>query len=299
MRLVLLSRSRTIPSTRRLAEAATARGHVVRVLNPANIALKLDGEHSKLLTRSRTIRTPDLVIPRIAASIANIGLPVVDQFALQGAAVMNTALAIGRSRNPARCLQHLASNGLSVPTTVMARDAGELKALVDDVGGVPVLVKLHSGSERRAVMVCESLQSLEAALEAVLGLGHQIVMQQYVKRGHDLRVFVVGGQALAAVSRLPRPGRVSRTLNRFARLEAVPVAGALKTVAERAAQLCELEVCAVDMIEAKGQLKVFEVNASPALPEMETATGVDLAQAIIVRAEFLVNERAARPSAPK
>ena len=50
----------------------------------------------------------------------------------------------------------------------------------------------------------------------------------------------------------------------------------------------ELEVAAVDLLDVRGAPKVFEVNASPALLEMEQATGVDLAASIIARAEVLV-----------
>lgn len=289
MKLVILSRSRSIPSTKRLAEVAKARGHHVKVLNPIHVELYLDGQQVELLHRRKRVGQVDVVIPRIAASIATYGLPVVDQFEARGAHVLNTARAIGQSRNPARCLQALAANGIAIPATVMARDAKELMAMIGLVRGVPVLVKLLQGSERRGLMVCESEQSLKAALEAVLGLGHNIVMQEYVKRaGRDIRVFVVGGQAVAAVTRVPKPGRLSRTLSRIARLEALTPSPEVRHTAERAATICGLEVCAVDLLELKkGPPKVFEVNASPSLPEMEQATGVDLATAIIARAEVI------------
>jgi ribosomal protein S6--L-glutamate ligase len=58
--------------------------------------------------------------------------------------------------------------------------------------------------------------------------------------------------------------------------------------AERTARLVGLEVAAVDLLDVKGRLKVFEVNSSPALPEMEAATGMDLATPIIERAEALI-----------
>ena len=164
--------------------------------------------------------------------------------------------------------------------------------MVDAVGGVPVLVKLLAGSERRGVMLCESRQSLEAALEAVLGLGHNIVMQEYVRKAQrDVRVFVVGGIALAAASRIPRAGRLSRTLSRHARIEPTELTASLRQAAEAAARLLELEVCAVDVLELKkGKPRIFEVNASPSLPEMEVATGVDLATAIILRAEVMYRD---------
>lgn len=259
------------------------------MINPLDVQLYLDSRQVELLYKRKRVGRVDVVIPRIAASVASYGLPVVDQFESRGAKLLNSARAIGQSRNPARCLQLLASNGVAIPATVMSRDSKELLAMLGLVGGLPVLVKLVQGAERRGLMVCESEQSLEASLEAVLGLGHEIVMQEYVKRaGRDVRVFVVGGKTIAAVTRVPKPGRLARTLSRIARLEAIEPSEELRHTAERAATICGLEVCAVDVLELKKSApKVFEVNASPALPEMERATGVDLATAIIARAEVV------------
>lgn len=288
MRLTILSRSASIPSTRRMADAGRARGHKVRILNPTKVELHLDGPVAGIFYKRKRLKPPDVVIPRIAASVSSYGLAVVEQFAMRGAQLMNNARAIGQSRNPMRCLQLLSAAGIDIPSSVMARDAADLKEMVSLVGGVPVLVKLLQGHERRGVMVCETLQSLEAALEAVLGLGHNLVVQQYVKtRGADVRVFVVGGKALCAVRRHPRTGRLRRSLTKGARLEKMVLTDAHRDAAEKSARLCDLEICAVDMLDVKGGPKVFEVNASPTISEMEIATGVDLSAAIIERAEQL------------
>jgi ribosomal protein S6--L-glutamate ligase len=295
MRLTILSRSSSIPSTQRMADAAREKGHKVRVLNPTRVELHLDGRTASLFYKRTRLKPPDVVIPRIAPSVASYGLAVVDQFAMRGAQVMNSARAIGQSRNPMRCLQLLSTAGVDIPATVMAREAGDLKEMVSLVGGVPVLVKLLQGYERRGVMVCETLQSLEAALEAVLGLGHNLVVQQYVKtRGADVRVFVVGGKALCAVRRQPRTGRLRRSLTKGARLEKIDLLPSHRNAAEISARLCELEVCAVDMLDVRGGPKVFEVNSSPAITEMETATGIDLAAAIIARCEQLYERQPLR-----
>lgn len=300
MRLVVLSRSRRIASTKRLVAAAEARGHSVRVLDPAQVALVLGGPAPRLQYGAKLVSVPDVVVPRIASSLASYALPVLDQFVLRGAVPLNTARAIGQSRNPARCLQRLSSHGVEIPRTVLARDASQLKTLVSRVGGVPVLVKLVHGQERRGVMICESEQSLAAALEAVLGLGRDVVMQEYVRgSGRDLRAFVVGGKAVVAVRRRARTGRLSRTLSHLGRVDSVPLEPALATAAERAAQVCELDVCAVDLLETKsGSLKVFEVNASPALPDLEKATGVDLAALMIRHAEELREKHLAHRGPP-
>ena len=297
MRLTVLSRSVSVPSTARLVAAARARGHSVRVLDPVQVEMHLDGTRGQILYRRRRLALPDVVLPRIAQSITPYGLAVVNQFGMLGVPVMNTAGSIAHARNKMRCLQLLSAHGIAVPATVMARTAEDLKAMVQLVGGVPVLVKLLGGGDERGVdergvMVCETLNSLEAALEAILGLGHNLLVQEYVRKaGRDVRVLVVGGQALAAVRRRPRMNRLANTLNRGARFERITLTEAQRRAASEAAQLIGLEVAAVDMLDVHGLPKVFEVHSSPGLAEMEKALGVDLATPIVVRAEQIAAER--------
>ena len=292
VRLTVLSRSLSVPSTSRLVAAARARGHAVRVLDPVQVEMHLDGTRGQLLYRRRKLKLPEVVLPRIAQSITPYGLAVVNQFGMLGVPVMNTAGAIAHARNKMRCLQLLSAHGIAVPATVMARTAGDLKAMVRLVGGVPVLVKLLGGGDERGVMVCETLNSLEAALEAILGLGHNLLVQEYVRKaGRDIRVLVVGGQALAAVRRRPRMNRLANTLNRGARFERITLTEAQRRAAAEAAQLIGLEVAAVDMLDVRGLPKVFEVHSSPGLAEMEKALGEDLATPIVARAEQIARER--------
>jgi len=290
VRVTILSRSRTIYTTRRMAEAARSRGHVVRVLDPAQVELGLGpGARPQLFHRRRPFPATDVAIPRIAVSINQYGLAVVNQLAILGVPLLNGTQGISASRNKMRCLQLLSASGIRVPRTVMAAHPAGLKEMVRHAGGVPVLVKLLSANERGGVMICESLQSLEAALEAILGLGQNIMVQQYVQeaKGSDLRALVVGGRVLAALRRRPAVGRISRTLGRGARYDPARLSPACARAAVAAARVVGLEVCAVDMLDVPGGPLVFEVNSSPGIREVEESCGVDAAGAIVARAEAL------------
>jgi len=289
--LTILSRSPRIHTTRRLVEAARALGHRARVVNPLEVEMGLGSEAPAIYWRRRRFPRTDVVIPRIGLSMHLYGLSVVKQLELLGLPVVNGSAAIAASRHKMRSLQLLAAAGIPVPRTVMASDPSGLKEMVRLVGGVPVLVKLLSADEKGGVMVCESLQSLEAALEAILGLGQNIVVQQYLRgaRGRDLRAMVVGGEVVAALRRRPARGRFSRTLRRGARFERAVLTPAQAQVAVEAARVLDLQVCAVDMLEVKGGPRVFEVNASPSISEAEAACEVDVAARIVERAVALAS----------
>ncbi len=297
MNLTVLSRSAQFYTTRRITEAARARGVRVRVLDPLEVELGLGERRPAVYWRRRKLPRADVVIPRIGLSVHQYGLAVVNQLELLGVPVLNGAYGIAASRNKMRVLQMLSAAGVPVPRTVMASDPAGLKEMVKLVGGVPVLVKLLSVSEKSGVMICESLQSLEAALEAILGLGQNIVVQQYLRGagGRDLRALVVGGEVVAAMRRSAPTGRFSPNLRRGARFERVELPPEYVRAAVEAARVLQLECCAVDMLDVKGEPRVFEVNSSPSVREAEAACGVDAAGRIVERALELAAIRRAAP----
>jgi ribosomal protein S6--L-glutamate ligase len=306
MHLTVLSRSATIYTTRRLLEAARARGHRARVLDPLQVEMELGGEAPALYHRRRPFPRTDVVVPRIALTASQYGLAVVNQLQIMGIPVVNTARAISASRNKMRVLQLLAASGVRVPRTVMASAPSGLKEMARLVGGLPVLVKLLLANEKTGVMVCETRASLESALEAILGLGQDIVVQQYLRdpRGRDLRVLVVGGRAVAALRRRPRVGKLGRSLKQGARFERAELRPVLERAAVDAARVVGLDVCAVDLLDVQGTPYVFEVNASPGIREAEEVAGADAAGAIVDHAASLAatgrpaSARPARRRAP-
>ena len=288
MRLLILSRSASVPSTRRLVAVARERGHRVRVLNPTRVEMLLETGRGHLYSKHRRIPYPDAVIPRIAPSVASYGLAVVEQLEASGTVALNGAQSVGVSRNLLRVLQRLSASGIAVPATVMAHEAANLKAMLSMVGGVPVLVKLLQGNERKSTMVCETVASLEAALDAVLGLGHNLVVQQFVRGAREIRTLVVGGRVVAAMERLRKKKSSPSGGKKSAKYQPYALSPAQEKVIERAARTLQLEICSVDVLVTRDETRVFEVDALPHLPEFETVTKVDAAAAIVGHAEALV-----------
>jgi ribosomal protein S6--L-glutamate ligase len=296
--LTILSRSTAIYTTRRLGEAARERGHGVRVLDPVDVEVGLGGGRPALFWRRKPFPRSDVVVPRIGLSVHQYGLAVVNQIELTGTPCLNGSWGIAASRNKMRSLQLLAAAGVPVPRTVMASNPSGIKEMVRLVGGTPVIVKLLASNERTGVMICESLQSLEAALEAILGLGQNIVVQQYLRgrKARDLRVLVVGGEVVGAMRREAPVGRFARDLRRGVRFDPIALPAGHARIAVEAARTLRLEVCAVDMLDVSDGPRVFEVNGSPSIREAEDACGVDVAGRIVERAAAVVGAKgAARP----
>src|ERR1700723_3312980 len=208
MRLLILSRNASLYSTRRLVLAARAGGHEVSVADPLAFRIIISRGRPSLHLGDRPAPHADLVLPRIGASITNYGLAVVRQFDMMGVPVLNTSVAIARSRDKLRSIQLLTKKDIDVPTTVCARTPDSVELALSFVGGTPAIVKLQQGAQGIGTMIAETPQAVTSLLETLWAMGQDIILQEYIAeaKGRDLRVLVVGGRVIASMRRQGEKG---------------------------------------------------------------------------------------------
>ena len=93
--------------------------------------------------------------------------------------------------------------------------------------------------------------------------------------------FVVGGRAIAAMKRSAPVGEFRANVHRGASGEAVSLPDEYTNIAIRAAVALELEIAGVDLLQTNAGPVVLEVNPSPGFEELESVTGINIADAII------------------
>jgi ribosomal protein S6--L-glutamate ligase len=282
----ILSRKRSLYSTTRLVQAARAQGHRPVVLDTLRCTLILERRAPRMIFRGVEVSGLDVVIPRIGASITNYGLAVVHHLDMMGVPVVNDSAGIAQSRDKLRGLQLLARGGLDVPRTVMAHDRSNVRGLLDEVGGLPAIIKLIRGTQGVGVMIASTLAEVQSILDTFTGLGEEIVLQQFVveSRGRDVRALVVGDQVIGAIRRQARRGEFRSNLHRGGRGKPVELPVEYAEAAVRAARVIGLRIAGVDMLEAKDGPMIMEVNSSPGFEGLEKATGLDVAGAMISHA---------------
>ncbi len=287
--LGILSRKKTLYSTRRLVEATRARGYQARIIDVLKCNLVLATGHPRLFHDGVEVTGLSVALPRIGASVTAHGLHVVRQLEAQGVPLVNNSVAIARSRDKLRALQLLAGAGVDIPRTVLARGGGDVELLVEQVGGLPAILKLIQGTQGVGVMIAHSKAEVESILSTMWNLGQEILLQEFIaeSRGVDVRALVVGDRVVGAMRREARTGEFRSNLHRGGAGTPVVLGTDFTAAAVRAAQVLGLEVAGVDLLEAKGGPKVMEVNSSPGFEGLETATGLDIAGAIIGHAADL------------
>lgn len=287
MRIVILSRQPDLYSTRKLVEAAEARGHQADVLDTLKFDIRVSRKTPELFFEGEPVGPVDAVIPRIGASITFYGLAVVRQFEMMGVYCLNESQAIARSRDKLRCLQVLSRHDIGVPPTVFTRTPEHVRRCIEMAEGPPVVVKLLQGTQGIGVVLAETERGASSVIEAFHGLDENILIQKFIQeaKGADIRAFVVGGRVVAAMKRQGAVGEFRSNLHRGGSAAGFKLPAEYRKTALAAARALGLRAAGVDLIESAEGPMVMEVNSSPGLEGITKATGVDVAGEVIQHVE--------------
>jgi ribosomal protein S6--L-glutamate ligase len=288
MKIAILSRRIDLYSTRRLVEAATARGHQADVIDTLRCYMNITSDKPSIHYRGKELPVYDAVIPRIGASVTFYGAAVVRQLEMMHVFCVNGSTAITRARDKLRSLQLLSRKGIGMPITGFAHSLDEIKDLIHMVGGPPLVIKFLEGTQGIGVILVETAKAARSMIEAFLGLKVNILVQEYIREagGADFRCLVVGKEVVATMRRQAKsPEEFRSNLHRGGCATAENITPEERTMAVRAARIIGLHVAGVDIVRSNRGPLVIEVNASPGIEGIEKATGVDVASKIIAFVE--------------
>lgn len=289
MKLAILSRAPKAYSTQRLRAAAEQRGHDVRVLNTLRFGIDLSGAEPDLQYRGRPLSDYDAILPRIGASITYFGTAVVRQFEQMDVYTPNTANGIANARDKLRATQILSRHDIGMPATAFVRNRADVRAAIERVGGAPVVIKLLEGTQGIGVILAPEVKIAEAIIETLQSTRQNVLIQRFVaeSRGRDIRALVVGDRVVAAMRRTAQGDEFRSNVHRGGVVEKVELTPEYEQVAVRSAQIMGLRIAGVDMLEGADGPLVMEVNSSPGLEGIETATQLDVAGAIV---DYMANQ---------
>jgi ribosomal protein S6--L-glutamate ligase len=180
-----------------------------------------------------------------------------------------------------------------MPVTGFAHSTKMTGALLNIVGGSPVVIKLLEGTQGKGVVLAETQPAAESVMETFRDLDQYFLVQEYIKesQGCDIRCFVVGGKVVASMMRKAKPGEFRSNLHRGGTAFDVKLTPEERKSAIRAATAMGLNVSGVDILRSKHGPLVIEVNSSPGLEGIEKSTGIDVAKMVI---EYI--EKNAKPN---
>jgi ribosomal protein S6--L-glutamate ligase len=175
---ILSVRDEAYHPNRRLLAAGTDMGHEVSLIHTRDCLSSL--QKGKQTVRLPGAHSPDILLPRVGATINDYALSVVRQFELSGTRVVNGFQAILMARNKFMSLQRLAEKGIQIPNTCLAVTREEFERSVEALGGYPVVAKMPSSRQGDGVMLVENQATASFVMNNLMDNTKGILVQEYL-----------------------------------------------------------------------------------------------------------------------
>jgi len=204
----------------------------------------------------------------VTALLENNGIRVVNSF--------NSAVVCG---NKLLTSIALSKAGVPTPKTLVAfTEDSAIKAL--EKVGYPAILKPVVGSWGRLIAPLKDLESARAILESrefMFPLYQVFYIQEMIENLlRDIRCFVIGDRAVAAMYRYPSPGEWRTNVARGGRAEACEITPELEKLCVKAVEAVGGGAFGVDVMETRDGLVVHEVNYTTEFKALTESAGVDV-----------------------
>src|SRR3954454_19631175 len=280
----------------RLERALTSRGHVCGFAPVTRMVGRIEGGVA-VRGRELALDACDVVlvrgIPRGSLEQVIFRMDALHALAAVGVRAVNGAPAIERTVDKFLASALLAAAGIPTPRTIACERAGDALAAFAELGG-DVIVKPLFGSMGAGMTRVDDADVAYRVFQALALERAVYYLQEALPHdGRDLRAFVVGGRLLAAIERIGTGWRAN--LARGARARATELSAEQERLCVEAAEALGADYAGVDLLRAAdGRDYVLEVNGIPGWHGLQSATGADVADALVAHVEAVVSE--ARPA---
>lgn len=213
-----------------------------------------------------------------------VRLDILHALKMMDVTVYNDGRAIERTVDKAMTSLLLHLNNVPTPPTWVCESRHHAESIIrrETMAGRALVIKPLFGSQGQGVSLLQHDSPLPVPMqEHVDGLYY---LQSYVDSGegawHDYRVFIVNGNAVAAMAR--HGASWVNNVAQGGRCEAIPAQGEIAELAIAAAKAVDIDYCGVDIIrDRKGRLYVLEVNSIPAWKGLQAVSELDIAQTLV------------------
>jgi [lysine-biosynthesis-protein LysW]--L-2-aminoadipate ligase len=257
------------PDERMIIEAAKSKGVNLNVHNVDELvfdtARDTETEFEKVVLQRSMSYFKSM---HVTALLENNGIKVVNSF--------NSAVVCG---NKLLTSIALSKAGVPTPKTLVAFTEDSAVEALEEVG-YPAILKPVVGSWGRLIAPLKDLESARAILETrefMFPLYQVFYIQEMVQNLlRDIRCFVIGDHAVAAMYRYPSPGEWRTNVARGGRAEGCEITPELERLCVKAVEAVGGGAFGVDLMETPDGLVVHEVNYTTEFKALTESAGVDV-----------------------
>jgi tetrahydromethanopterin:alpha-L-glutamate ligase len=195
--------------------------------------------------------------------------------------VINSPTAIQNAANKFFSFYLFKHAHLPIPRTMITSELDVVLKTIETFGSV--VAKPIFGSQGKGILKLESSQpDLKLRLAELLNERGVLYLQEFVPNpGRDIRVFVVGEEALGAIYRVSLSGSFVSNLSQGGTPVKCALTGELEELAIRATKAIGADFAGVDLLEGEEGLFVLEVNGTPSGKGINQACGIDVTERIV------------------
>lgn len=289
----------------RLVEVAKEENIELQVFSPDQFDLTVtrDDEKSILIDGKRQ-ELPDFVMPRMGAGTTYFTLAVIRHLERLGVYCVNSSHSIETVKDKLFAQQILAEKNLPTPDTMLVKFPVNV-ALVEKQIGFPVVVKTLSGSQGSGVFLSKSPGEFDDLMQLIEATSPKanIILQQFVKASHgrDLRVFTIGGRAIACMERNSNGENFKANVSLGGVGKLYPITPEIEWLATQTANVLGLDVAGIDLLFDQEHFKICEANSSPGFEGLENAVDIDVPREIFhfIRIRLGIFDKASAKKATK
>ncbi|MBI2475205.1 RimK family alpha-L-glutamate ligase [Candidatus Uhrbacteria bacterium] len=269
----------------RLEETAQVLGHAVFRLYEPNFSLCGD----ELLYDGKQMPDVDVIISRPNfIEEPSLHFYVVNTLIENGYKVLNGKPSFAIAKNKIEQLCVFQKKGFPYPKSFITKNPESALKAAKQIG-FPVVIKVAFGTIGKGVFYAPNQETFGPIVEYLaIRDRNPVIVQEFIKEADrkDLRVFIVGEKIVASMERCAPEGDVRANTSNGGTGTPVTLTDQEQKLAIQVATVFDLDIIGIDLIRSNRGPLVLEVNSNPGFSELERATGIDVAKAII---EFAVS----------
>jgi len=200
------------------------------------------------------------------------------------------AISLPSSISKAMEMRSLIKEKLPLPTTYYA-SLDKIRKNANEKIGYPFVIKSTSGKKSRDVWIVENSDDLNEHTEKLLERekeGHRFFAQKLIKASQRIRVLVIGGKAIGAITRPTKyrkrwTEKINGEYPEGEKKAISPIPSEIESLSMQAAKAADLDICGVDILKEDntGKLFVIEANAAPSWKALAKDTGICVEEEIL------------------
>ena len=269
----------------RLVKAGQKAGIELVVYAPEQFDLTVTREDERsILLDGEYVGLPDFIIPRMGAGTTYFTLAIIRHLERLGVYSVNSSTSIDTVKDKLFAQQILAENNLPTPKTMLVKFPVDVSR-VEKILGFPVVVKTLSGSQGSGVFLSKGKTEFHDLMQLIEATNKtaNIILQEFIKDSHgrDLRVFTIGGRAVACFERRAEGDAFKANFSAGGSVVEHEITPEIEWLATQTSNVLNLDVAGIDLLFNGDHYLICEANSSPGFEGLETCLDRNMADEIM------------------